>query len=263
MIQSGIYMWKNKITGRVLVGQTVNFNKRKASYLRSLKNGDYGNSHFQAAWNKYGQDAFEFSILEVVSNHEFLTAFEQKYVDYFRNFKTGVYNQVGPVDSPRRGAKNSTSQNAKISSSNLGKPKRKGYKKGPRSLESRQKQSAAIRGKKRRSMSEAAKAKSSATQKGRKFTAEHVANLSASLQKSEIVKEKNRRIGAAQRGVPKENLRRPVERIDLKTGEVKEYTGVKATAADGFNPSHVSAVCNGKRPTHLGFGWAHQDGDAQ
>jgi hypothetical protein len=46
---------------------------------------------------------------------------------------------------------------------------------------------------------------------------------------------------------------KPVTATCLTTGNVRLYASVEKTKIDGFEPKHVSAVCNGKRKTHLGW----------
>ena len=61
---SCIYQIKNRINGKKYVGQTSDFQKRKNSHLSALRNGKCFNSHLQRAFNIYGEDAFEFSVIE-------------------------------------------------------------------------------------------------------------------------------------------------------------------------------------------------------
>ena len=61
---SGIYKITNKINGKVYVGSAVNFNNRWKEHLRELRKEKHHSSALQNAWNKYGEDNFEFSIIE-------------------------------------------------------------------------------------------------------------------------------------------------------------------------------------------------------
>ena len=54
----------------------------------------------------------------------------------------------------------------------------------------------------------------------------------------------------------KSHKRRSVERIDILTGEVKEYESILSTEKDGFISSHVSSCCSGKRKKHKGYYWS-------
>lgn len=62
---SAIYAIVHRSTGRVYVGSTASI-KTRVSYHRSkLRNTKHDNSYLQNSWNKYGEDAFSFVILEL------------------------------------------------------------------------------------------------------------------------------------------------------------------------------------------------------
>lgn len=60
---SGIYKIINKIDGKIYVGQTQNYHKRKQKHLAALRANSHFNTHLQRAFNKYGEKAFEISLL--------------------------------------------------------------------------------------------------------------------------------------------------------------------------------------------------------
>lgn len=61
----GIYGITHIASGRRYIGKTrVTFLSRWNHHRGDLKNGKHHNSHLQRAWNKYGEDAFEFGPLE-------------------------------------------------------------------------------------------------------------------------------------------------------------------------------------------------------
>lgn len=64
---SGIYIIKNTINGREYIGQSNDVYHRFSCHRWSLKNGVHENEHLQRAWNKYGENAFTFNLLEEVS----------------------------------------------------------------------------------------------------------------------------------------------------------------------------------------------------
>lgn len=119
----GIYGWFNLVNGKVLIGQTGStkgFLKRKSNYLSFLKRNKWGNKHFQNAWNKYGEDNFEFRIVEKLNNDNVLTQREQYWVNFYR--ETGaVYNKIGPVDAPMKGVVHTDETKAKMRKAHLGK----------------------------------------------------------------------------------------------------------------------------------------------
>ena len=59
-----VYMIKNTVNGKVYVGSSIDANKRYREHLRDLKKGDHHASRLQNSFNRYGADAFEFSILK-------------------------------------------------------------------------------------------------------------------------------------------------------------------------------------------------------
>lgn len=61
----GIYGIRNLINGNIYVGKTgMNFGDRWDSHRSLLNNGKHDNPHLQRAWDKYGQDNFEFIVIE-------------------------------------------------------------------------------------------------------------------------------------------------------------------------------------------------------
>lgn len=61
--KAGIYCIKNLRDDKVYVGRSVDIERRLAQHRRSLQLGK-STHHLQNAWNKYGSDAFEFTVLE-------------------------------------------------------------------------------------------------------------------------------------------------------------------------------------------------------
>lgn len=92
MVKSGIYSIINKINNKIYVGSSKNIMNRKSQHYSELRGGYHENIFLQRAWNKYGEENFEFKILEIVNNLEDLLYIEQKYIDkYFDNCKN-CYN---------------------------------------------------------------------------------------------------------------------------------------------------------------------------
>ena len=61
----GIYGIKNLINDKIYVGKTgMNFGDRWDSHRSLLNSGKHDNPHLQRAWDKYGQDNFEFIVIE-------------------------------------------------------------------------------------------------------------------------------------------------------------------------------------------------------
>lgn len=80
---SGIYQIRCIPTDKIYIGSTVNLRSRWGQHQRSLRQGKHANSHLQNAWDRYGEAAFEFSVLEYVDRAALLDA-EQKWLDESR-----------------------------------------------------------------------------------------------------------------------------------------------------------------------------------
>lgn len=81
LFKTGVYIFRNTISKKCYIGSTVmSFSKRMENHLFHLRKNSHKNNHFQAAWNKYGEDAFEFDILEICDKCDCLNK-EQYYLD--------------------------------------------------------------------------------------------------------------------------------------------------------------------------------------
>lgn len=76
----GIYCIRNIITNKVYVGKSKNIYKRmiQHKYYLNLKNKDE-NPYLINAWNKYGESAFEYFVLEFLEENEELVAERELY----------------------------------------------------------------------------------------------------------------------------------------------------------------------------------------
>jgi len=72
----GIYKIINVVNNKFYVGSAVNFKTRKARHWNELRKGKHNNGHLQAAWNKYGEQAFTFVIVQELNAEDDLLAAE-------------------------------------------------------------------------------------------------------------------------------------------------------------------------------------------
>lgn len=87
----GIYMIRNKINGKVYIGQTIDLENRWMQHRSRLKCEKHENKHLQAAYNLYGKDAFDYIFLEEC-NEDQLDEKETFYIQYYDSYNSG-YNQ--------------------------------------------------------------------------------------------------------------------------------------------------------------------------
>lgn len=75
-MKSGIYKIINVVNNKFYVGSAVNLRRRKARHFTELRNNRHNNRHLQAAWAKYGEQAFIFVVVEEVADTTKLLAAE-------------------------------------------------------------------------------------------------------------------------------------------------------------------------------------------
>lgn len=99
---SGIYIIKNKCNGKVYVGQTKQrFAKRFLLHRWKLRNGTHDNKHLQRAFNKYGEDAFEFKIVKIlVGDNNLFNEEEMRFIREYR-LQGKCYNQTDGGDGAK------------------------------------------------------------------------------------------------------------------------------------------------------------------
>src|SRR5260221_10508487 len=63
---SGIYRITCAVTRKIYIGSAMNLRKRWKDHSFYLQRNEHHNPKLQAAWNKYGPDAFTFEVWELV-----------------------------------------------------------------------------------------------------------------------------------------------------------------------------------------------------
>jgi group I intron endonuclease len=91
LCHSGIYLIKNKINGKVYVGQTINISKRWKSHLFPSTFEKNKKKPLYEAFEKYGIENFEFSVLEYC-NKEFLNDREIYWIAEKKSLSPNGYN---------------------------------------------------------------------------------------------------------------------------------------------------------------------------
>lgn len=78
--------------GRVYVGITLDFDKRRSQHLSALRKGKH-NFEIQKDYNEFGEGAFFFETLETDIAMRKRDECEQKWMDFYRSYSNG-YNMV-------------------------------------------------------------------------------------------------------------------------------------------------------------------------
>lgn len=117
-MQSGIYAIKNRTNNKMYIGQSVNARKRKSYHLWLLRTNNHFNPKLQSAFNKYGEENFEFVILEKCNKDE-LDDKEIKYINRYNTINDGYNICEGGEGSLGRTLSEETKQ--KISNANTGR----------------------------------------------------------------------------------------------------------------------------------------------
>jgi group I intron endonuclease len=96
----GIYLILSKATGRSYIGSAIHFKNRWTGHRSSFRRGDHYNPILLAHWDKYGEDDFEYWILEFVPNADDLLPREQWWIDDLH-----PQMNIAPVAGATRGIK--------------------------------------------------------------------------------------------------------------------------------------------------------------
>jgi len=261
----GIYKISNKINNKNYIGSTVNLYRRKNEHLTKLRKNTHYNAYLQNSFNKYEEENFEFTILDLVYDLTLLVEKEQYWMDFYEsNVKEMGYNIRIKAESNvfltmSEGSKNKCSianKNREVSE------------------ETRQKLSIANTGKKH-IKSEATREKLSIANKGKVFSKESKDKMSIArieylknnpiseeekLKRSNRMKgEKNPRYGKI---VSEETIlkySKQVLQYDKDGNFINAFISVSKTKELGFDPSSVSKCCKGKLKQHKGYLWKYKD----
>jgi len=117
--RSGIYKIINKINGNVYVGSAVNIKKRWGWHKKDLKAKKHRNIYLQNAWHIYGENAFEFQVLEYCEKEKLIER-EQYYIDSLNCVRPNGYN-LSPTAGSSLGIKRSVETRKKQREIKLGK----------------------------------------------------------------------------------------------------------------------------------------------
>lgn len=165
---SGIYAITCVVTGKHYVGSALNIRRRCHRHRSELRSNKHHSKRLQAAWNKFGEGEFVFSVLEFVGAATDLLKWEQFHIDRLKSAGRRKGYNISPTAGSCAGHRQSEIHKARIAAAHLGKKA---------SAETRAKLSIAQTG---RVTSDETRAKLSAALRGVKKSPESIAKFSAS-----------------------------------------------------------------------------------
>jgi len=113
--QSGIYKILNLINGKMYVGSAMDLHHRKLTHFCNLNKNEHINKHLQHAWNKYGEESFEFSVLEYIFDISTILQREQYWIDFYKCYDHKVGYNICCTAGSRLGILHTEESKLKIS----------------------------------------------------------------------------------------------------------------------------------------------------
>ena len=92
-----IYLLKNNANGKIYVGRTSQFRYGKKSHINNLRANRHSNKMLQEDFNKYGEDFFEFEIVEEKESGYGRSHIEQEWMIKLQTYDCNFgYNKNDP-----------------------------------------------------------------------------------------------------------------------------------------------------------------------
>ena len=109
--KSGVYAIINKVNSKLYVGSASCFYNRLHAHYSELINNKHSNSYLQNSWNEYGEESFDFEIIELVDiindNKDNLIEREQYWLDYHQSYIRDKGYNLQPCSKSALGFKHS------------------------------------------------------------------------------------------------------------------------------------------------------------
>jgi len=94
-MRSCIYQILNLENEKFYIGHSQDYDTRWYEHKRRLIKNRHENQHLQLAWNKYGEKAFEFIVIELVSTENLLIR-EQYWIDNLKSYNKEIGYNINP-----------------------------------------------------------------------------------------------------------------------------------------------------------------------
>jgi len=94
----GVYKITNVKNGKFYIGSSKDIEFRWNEHKKHLNGGYHINNKLQNAWNFYGKESFEFSIIEITNEIDLLVR-EQFYLDMFKPHMKEIGYNINPTSN--------------------------------------------------------------------------------------------------------------------------------------------------------------------
>jgi group I intron endonuclease len=118
----GIYKILNKANGKFYIGSAINLRKRRKNHFGMLQSGTHCNNLLLRAFKKYGEENFEFSVIEFVDDVTKLIEREQYWLEQTRCYNRKIGYNISPTAGSNLGWEMPREQRDAISKLKKGKP---------------------------------------------------------------------------------------------------------------------------------------------
>jgi hypothetical protein len=116
----GVYKILCLTSGKIYIGSAVWVEKRWRGHKEELRKGTHVNKYLQNSWNKYGEDDFIFSLVQMCTK-ENLISIEQEYIDCHQAANREFGFNINPTAGSNLGKTFSSEIRAKMSIARMGK----------------------------------------------------------------------------------------------------------------------------------------------
>lgn len=260
-MKKGIYIIKNKVNGKVYIGQTKKLGQRYSEHLGRIKKHKHHNELLQRAFEKYGVDNFEYSVLEEVLESSMLNEREKYWIDYYGGLNSDKnYNLKDPLLNEHSDyvRKKLSKVNSGINNPNYGNKWTQKMKNKASSLK-KGKSWEELYGKEK---AEEMKKNAAKSQEGRTHSEEVKDKI-----RQYNIGEKNPAYGMGDRQRGEKNpafgkpsaQRKTILQFDKQGNLIKEYEFLSEVKKDGFHIGNVASAARGELKSAGGFIWKYKN----
>lgn len=114
----GIYKIVNKTNGKIYIGSAINLRTRWNRHKSELRRNIHCNMILQRSWNRYGEESFQYEIVELIDDKNYLENREQHWIDTYKSYERSVGYNILRKAYNSTGFKHDDESKRKISDAN-------------------------------------------------------------------------------------------------------------------------------------------------